>query len=335
PKRLLERGSQGARRPAEREDDTEADIALALAGDLQDEALAAIVRSEQRVLILRRSAREVQKRQLSERAKQFEDEIAGLSRQVSAKVAENHLVQKELAGVDDLYEKKLVTLQRLSQLQREAVRIEGERGQLEAAIAEARGKIIETELKILQIDEDLRSEVARDSRETEGRIADLSERRQVAEEQLRYATLRAPQDGIIHQSIIHSAGEVVPPNTVIMLIVPDSDLLTVEAKVLPRDIDRLRVGQHARLRLTSFEARTTPELDGRVERISPDQNTDPRTGQGYFTARIAIVPGPGRNELRLLPGMTAEVFVETGLRPVLSYLAKPIEDQLHHAFRER
>jgi len=161
-------------------------------------------------------------------------------------------------------------------MQREATRLEGERAQLIASIAQARGKIAETELQIIQVDQDLRTEVMKDLREAQGKVAELSERRVAAEDQLKRIDIRAPQAGIVHQLAIHTVGGVVTQGEPIMLIVPEADALIIEAKVAPQDIDHVRVGQPAFIRFTAFNQRTTPEFNGVVSRVSADLTKEPQ-----------------------------------------------------------
>ena len=118
---------------------------------------------------------------------------------------------------------------------------------------------------------------------------------------------------------------------------PDADKLQVEAKVRPQDIDNVQIGQPAVLRFSAFNMRTTPEIDGTITRVSADTTTDQRTGQSYYTIRIAL-PQRAAEELggvKLLPGMPVEAFVQSGERTVISYLMKPLHDQFMRAFREK
>jgi HlyD family secretion protein len=140
------------------------------------------------------------------------------------------------------------------------------------------------------------------------------------------------------QSTVHTVGGVITAGDAIMMIVPQSDDLQVEAKVNPQDIDKLQIGQKTLLRLSAFNQRTTPELNGVVTRVSPDVTTDQRTGQSYYTIRVSMP----REEVarlgeanKLIPGMPVEAFVQTGDRTMLSYLIKPLSDQLMRAFREK
>jgi HlyD family secretion protein len=298
---------------------------------------AAAMESERKLFNLRKTARTGQKAQLQERVAQLGEEISGLTAQQNSKAKEIELVNRELAGVRELWSKNLVQLGRLTALEREAARLDGERGQLIAAAAQAKGKVAETALQILQVDQDLASEVAKELREVDGKIGEFIERKITAEDQLKRIDVRAPQDGTVFQLAVHTVGGVITAGDPIMLIVPEADNLSVEVKVNPQDIDQLQLNQKAILRFSAFNARTTPEIEGVVTRISADTSTDQRTGQNYYTVRISMPPEQVQRlgEVKLLPGMPVEAFVQTGDRTMLSYLVKPLHDQIVRAFREK
>lgn len=337
-KALDELAARQAREEAER--DGAAAVAfpgalLARAGS--DRTVADLLAGERRLFAARISGREGQKAQLRERVAQLRQEIAGLSEQVAAKGREIALIGTELTGVRELYGKNLVPYARVTALERDAARLEGERGQLTASIASARGKITETQLQILQIDGDMRSEVGKDLAEIRAKWSELVEKRVAAEDQLKRVDLRAPQDGTVHQLTVHTIGGLVIPSEPAMLIVPSADRLAVEVKLRPQDIDSVHADQRALLRFSAFNQRTTPEIEGEVSRISADVSQDPKTGATYYTARI-LVPEAQRERLggfRLVPGMPVEAFLQLGERSVLSYLTKPLTDQIAKAWRER
>jgi len=296
-----------------------------------------LIGNEVKLFQVRSSGRINQKAQLKERISQLREEIGGLEAQENAKSREIELIQKELVGVRDLYAKNLVQISRLTVLERDAARLDGDRAQFIAQKAQAKGKITEIELQIIQIDKDLSSEVSKEMREINDKIGEFVERKVTAEDQLRRIEIRAPQDGMVLQSTVHTVGGVITAGDAIMLVVPDSDNLSVEAKVNPQDIDQLRIGQKTLLRLSAFNQRTTPELNGTVSRISPDTTVDQRTGQSYYTIRVSLPPEEVSRlgDVKLIPGMPVEAFVQTGERTMISYLAKPLSDQLMRAFREK
>ncbi|WFU25752.1 HlyD family type I secretion periplasmic adaptor subunit [Bradyrhizobium sp. CB1717] len=302
-----------------------------------DPDVKALLSAETKLFEVRVNGRAGQKAQLRERVLQLNEEIEGLSAQETAKDKEIALVQNELTGVRDLYDKRLVQISRLTQLERDSARLNGERAQYIASRAQAKGKITETELQIIQVDKDMVSEVSKDLRETNDKIGELIERKVAAEDQLRRVDIRAPQDGMVLQSTVHTVGGVVTAGDTLMLIVPQADDLQVEAKVNPVDIDKLQIGQKTLLRLSAFNQRTTPELNGVVSRVSPDVTTEQRTGQSYYTIRVSMPPEEiaRLGDVKIIPGMPVEAFVQTGDRTMLSYLMKPLHDQLMRAFREK
>ncbi len=309
----------------------------ALLDRADDPDVKAIIASETKLFDVRVNGRIGQKAQLRERITQLNEEIAGLIAQEQAKDQEIALVQKELTGVRQLYDQHLVQLTRLTTLERDAARLNGERAQYIASRAQAKGKITETELQIIQVDKDMVSDVSKDLRETNDKIGEYVERKVTAEDQLKRTDIRAPQDGMVLQSQVHTVGGVITAGDAIMTIVPQTDDLRVEAKVNPQDIDKLQIGQKTLLRLSAFNQRTTPELNGVVTRVSPDVTTDQRTGQSYYTIRVSMPPEEiaRLGEARLIPGMPVEAFVQTGDRTLMSYLIKPLNDQLMRAFREK
>lgn len=226
----------------------------------------------------------------------------------------------------------------MTALEREAARLKGERSQLIASVAQAKGKISEIELQIIQVDQDLRSEVSKELREIQGKTAELVERKVAAEDQLKRIDIRAPQDGVVHQLAVHTIGGVINASEPLMLIVPVADQLMVDVKVPPQDIDQIAIGQPAVLRFAAFNQRTTPEINGVVKRIAADITQDQKTGIAYYDVRISMPQeelarlGGG---LTLVPGMPVEGFIKTRERSVISYLLKPLSDQIEKAFRER
>jgi len=337
-KGLDELSARKARLEAERDAAKTISFPPDLLARKSDPTVANAVANETKLFELRRSARLGQKAQLQQRISQLNDEITGLNAQLDAKSHEISLIAKELESVRELWRKNLVPISRVTSLERDSARLDGERGQLLASVAQAKGKVTETQLQIIQIDQDLSSEVAKDLREVDSKYGELIERKVTAEDQLKRIFIRAPQDGIVLQSNVHTIGGVITPGEAIMLIVPETDKLMVEAKVNPRDIDQVQVGQATMLRFPEFNTRTTPEIKGTVLQVSADTTADQRTGQSYYTVRIAMPAGEIKElgkGVKLIPGMPVEAFVQTGERTVISYLTKPLVDQFMRAFREK
>ncbi len=311
-------------------------VLIERARDPNSEAARAIA-AERSLFDLRRQSRGGQKAQLKERSAQLQEEIKGYAGQAEAKQKEVDFIHQELEGVRSLWQKNLVPITRLTALERDTARLEGERSQLSGATAQAKGKIAEIELQIIQIDQDLRTEVGKDLIEARSKISELAERKTAAVDQLNRIDIRAPQSGRVHQLAVHTVGGVIAPGESIMMIVPDADALAVEVKIAPRDIDQLYLGQLAFLRFAAFNQKTTPEIEGDVSLVSADLTQDQRTGTSYYTARVLLKPEElaklGTN--KLVPGMPVDVFIQTTGRTALSYLLKPLRDQAERAFKER
>jgi HlyD family secretion protein len=336
-KALDELAARQAREEAERDDADKVAFPADLLARMDNPDVNKAVTGELKQFETRRAAREGRRAQLKERIAQLKEEIGGYEAQIRSKDNQITWIIKELEGVQELWKKNLVPYTRVTALERDKERLEGERGQLVATIAQTKGKITETELQILQIDQDMRTEVSKDLADIRGKTAELVEKKVAAEDQLKRVDIRSPLDGIVHQLSVHTVGGVIGPAEVIMLIVPEADALEVEARIQPQDIDQVRVGQQAVLRFSAFSQGTTPELNGEVIRLSADVSEDQKTGVRYYTLRIAVsqVEIDRLGGLKLLPGMPVESFIQTSPRTVISYLAKPLQDQLSRAFRER
>ncbi|MBY5334399.1 HlyD family type I secretion periplasmic adaptor subunit [Rhizobium leguminosarum] len=291
---------------------------------------------EQKLFDSRRSALIGMKSQLASRKDQLAEQVKGLVVQINATNDSMGLIEQELEGIDTLYKKGLVTLQRLNQLKRARADLQGNSGQEIAAKAEAEGKAIEIDRQSIQLDEDRRSEIAKDLTDVEAQIAEYEERRGTAVDQLHRLDITAPLTGRVHELSVHTVNGVIDPGQTLMLVVPENNELTVEAKVATRDIDQVHVGQSVDVRFSAFDQRTTPDVSGEITSIAPDIVKDERTGISYYPLRVKPKAESiaRMKTIKLYPGMPAEVFIKIGDRTVISYLTKPLTDQMQHVFRQ-
>ncbi|CAN7731959.1 HlyD family type I secretion periplasmic adaptor subunit [Phyllobacterium sp. LjRoot231] len=328
--------AQKARLASERDKLEDIRFPKALTDRQSDPDVAEILAGERQLFQVRRKSQAGKKLQLSKQIDQSRQEIIGLTAAKNSKTSESVLIAKQLESVHSLWDRQLTELDRLIAIERQKTTIDGDIGRYTAAIAQSEGKIAETELQIIQVDEDAASEDAKDMRDIDTKIGEYVERKVAAEDQLKRIDIRAPQTGTVHELSVHTVGGVVPAGEQLMLIVPDADLLVVEAKVQPQDVDQLFIGQPAGLRFTAFSQRTTPEVNGTVQQISADVTTDTRTGQSHYTVRVAVPPEEVARlgAIKLVPGMPVETFIKTGDRSVASYFIKPMMDQAMRAFRE-
>jgi membrane fusion protein, type I secretion system len=307
-----------------------------LASQAGEAGVDALMAGEKALFESRTKASTGLKSQLEARSEQLRKQIEGLIAQKKAMDDSAALVEKDFGDIQTLYKKKLVSLERVSDLQLDLSRLRGESGRLAAAIAETEGKISETKLQALQVDEDMRKDVNEELRELDGKEVELIERKVVAEDQLARTEIRAPQSGFVQELAVHTVGGVAAPGETLMLIVPEKDSLVVDAMVSPTNIDDVHPGQPVIIRFPAFDARTTPECNGTVQRVSADLIKDPRQQLSYFIARTTLDDKKAclQDTRHLQPGMPAEVHIQTGERNVWSYVMKPLSDQLNRAFKQ-
>ena len=298
------------------------------------EDAAAIMEGEKRLFEVRQSVKNGQIGQFTERIGQLNQEIKGITAQRDAKSEEVELMRDELERLEIMRKKDLVPTTRTLQAQRDLTRLRGEWGSHVAQIARSQGQISETELQIIGVTQNMQTDASKELRELEARVAELLERKIAAEDQLKRIYLRAPQTGYVHDLTVHTVGGVIGPGENVMTIVPTHDTLSVEARISTSDIDQVAVGQQASLRFPALNQRTTPEIRGTVSRFGADVSKDPQGNSVYFTLRISVSDSD-RETFKLVPGMPVEAFIATHERTALSYLLKPVSDQVMRAFRER
>jgi HlyD family secretion protein len=314
---------------AERDDRSEMDVG--------DDPQAAIVRQAQaKLLRARLDVRVGKKQQLSERVAQLEQEVMGLSAQVDAKERQIALVRQELNALNGLRKAQLVTESRLLALEREGARLDGERGQLVSDIARTKVQIGETRLQLIAVDQAFLSEVLTELRDVEAKVNEITEKVAAVRTRLLRMEIRAPRSGFVHKLTATTVGGVIGAGEVIAEIIPE-DSLVLEGHVDPGSIDRILQNQKTIVRFPSLDHRSTPEVEGVVTMISPDAKQDAQGQAPYYLVRVSL-GGGAASQLgphTLKPGMPAELLFQTGQRTVLSYLIKPLSDQVARAMKER
>ncbi|SEI20738.1 HlyD family type I secretion periplasmic adaptor subunit [Tardiphaga sp. OK245] len=298
-----------------------------------------VVHGETRLFAGNKIGRDSQKEQLGLSISQTGEEIKGMEARLAAKEHEIVLVGAERDKMDGLFEKKIVEYTRVYSVHRDWARILGERGEISASIARAKVRASEIKVQVIAVDQNASTEAQRDLRTVDARISELSERKLAIEDRLSRTEIKSPVTGYINELSAFTIGGVITPAARIATVVPESAELKLEIKISPNDIDQVREGQAARVRLTAFNRTTTPEMKGLLGMVSPASSRDPTTGQEHYIAYVHLLKTEDAlNQLkgiRLVPGMPAEVFVTTQERSAMSYLVKPFADQMNRAFRER
>ncbi len=334
---LSEELAKRARLEAERDEADEVIFPEQLTSRQADPDIAKLMIGQQKLFAAKRATIQGKVEQLRQQIGQIDEQVEGILAQADAKERQINLIGEELVGLLDLQAKGLVPNTRVLAMQRERARLEGERGELIATKASAESRVGEVKLQILQIREETLSETLAQLRETEARIAELNERRVSVKTRLERTTIRAPISGDVYQLSVHTVGGVITPAETLMLIVPESDDLVLQAQVPPSQIDRVTLGQKARVRFSAFDTRLTPEIGAEVTHVAADVSRVDANSPPFYMVQLKIPATElallGDNRLR--PGMPAEAFIQTGARTPLSYMVKPLFDQIAHSWRER
>lgn len=336
-KQLDELMAEEARLESER-DGTEVsfpeDLVLRAATDPRVDAL---ITGQSNLMEARETSIAGRKAQVLEQVKQLEEQVVGISVQRDARATTIELVDEQLATLRALFEKNLSTRREILEYERERAALTGELGELVSRMAQVREAISERHLLVLQLGDEFREEVLQRLQTVRAEITRLIEQKVAAQDKLHRMEIRSPRAGVVLELAVHTIGGVVAPGEVMMLIVPNEDSLVLETRVHSIDVDQLFPNQQAAIRFPAFEQRSTPELMARLTTLSPDLVEDPRTGVTYYVARLTLDVDEVEKlgDRQLVPGMPVEAFFQTGERSVLSYLMKPLTDQIALAFREQ
>lgn len=273
---------------------------------------------------------------LKGRVEQLGEQVNGLTARRDAAREEQELLEKDVAALASLAERQLVSEDQLTQQRLNLAQTRGQVGQISAEIAEAQLSIGETRQRIIQLQNDYRTELSADLTESQNLYFETGDRLYAVRDEVARTRIVAPLAGKVMNMQVHTVGGVVPSAQPIMNIVPDDDRLIVEARVMPTDVDNVNVGQEARLRITPLNQRATPELLGEVLLVSADVLTDEEAQQQYYVARISIPDSEysklGDKDIR--PGFPVEVTFSGGKRTMIQYLAEPLTGTLRRAMKE-
>lgn len=325
-----------ARLEAQRDGSADVVMPESLVPRASDPGLASILAGQQKLLASSAESDKAKVDQLHQQVQQLTEQIGGINAQITSQSTQSKLIDEELSGLRQLQAQGLVPNSRVLSTEREAARLKGVKAELVSNRASSQSHIGEVKLRILQIDEDRRTQSLGELRDTEAKIAELQEKRIASSARLSRTSIKAPITGTIYQLAVHTEGGVIARGDTLMLIVPEGDDLVLEAKVSPNDIDQVVAGQPAQVRFPGFNARLTPEVGAEVTQVAADVTRIDANSPPFYSVRLTI---PARElerlgNQKLKPGMSAEAFIQTEARSPLTYLVKPLWDQVAHVWRE-
>ncbi len=298
--------------------------------------IAALMAGQEKLFAARQETTANEIDQLRKRRAQIVNQIEGIGAQRRSTADQLALIGQELEDLKSLLDRGLTQAGRVLALQREKARLDGVAGELDAARAEAEGKVTEIDIEILNRGSTRREEANTQLRDLGYRELELAERRRSLTEQIDRLDIRAPVSGVVHALQVTTPRSVIRAAEPVLYIIPQDRPFVIAAQVAPIHVDEVAIGQEVALRFAAFDSRTTPELFGQVRQISADALTDEASRSAYYRAEIVLDEGEmaklgGR---AIIPGMPVEVFIRTGERTPLAYLLKPLSEYFNRAFRE-
>lgn len=320
---------------AERDNAAKVSVPVLFRARLHEAKIAKILQNQTAIFIARRDSLAGQRAILHQRIAQYGEEIKGVQGQIKSETDQLQLIDEEIFAIDILYKKGLAKKPRLLLLKRQAAEIFGRRAMHKAQIARAKQSIGENRLRIGELVTQRNKEVIEQLKNVQAEVRDLKERLRASLDVFARTRIRAPLSGIVVGLKVHTSGGVIAPGSTLMDIVPKGDRLIIEARVEPKDIDIVHLGQAVKINLSAFNQRNTPPIKGNVVSVSADRLTDERTGRDYYRAEVSLPKVADRDsQQKLLPGMQAEVMIIAGTKTLLEYLFEPITKGFSRAFRE-
>ncbi|WP_051677702.1 HlyD family type I secretion periplasmic adaptor subunit [Bradyrhizobium sp. URHD0069] len=285
----------------------------------------------------RRAALEGQRSVIREKINQLGSQIVGAEAQVKAFTDQISSVRAEAKDIAPLVERGLIARPRILQLERTAFGLEGQIADAKANIAKARQAIAEQQQQIAQLDNDRMADVTKDLRDTQAKMLEVIPKAMNAKAVLGRMEIRSPYAGRVVALTVFSVGGVIQRGEKILDIVPDQDLLTIEAQIAVEDISDIRPNMRAEVHLTAYKQRIVPIIHGDIIHVSADRLTDPKTNNPYYVAFVRVDEAElaAMPNIKLYPGMPATVMIPTIQRTAFDYIVGPLVMSFNHAFRQK
>jgi epimerase transport system membrane fusion protein len=325
----------GARLDAERQNATKVFFPIELK-ELKDSRVQETIEGQAQIFMARRNSLQGELSILKQRIGQLGLKIKGYETQQESKHKLLFSYAEEIEDLRNLLANGFTDKKRLRELERQHTQTNSEIAGSIIEIASTRMQQGETELQILQTERKFQEEVATQLEEVNAELFSITEQLVVAGDKVQRSVIVAPVKGMILGMSAHTQGGVIGAGQAVLDIVPEDEELIIDVQVAPLDIDRIQIGTSAEVRFSAFNSKTTPVMEGKVQTISADSLQDQVTNMPYYQAKIELTPESYMHlgGLVLIPGMPAEVFINTGKRTLFEYLMQPLSDAFARSFIE-
>ena len=335
---LYELMSRRGRLEAERDGATEIvfDPALVEAA-AKDDRIATLMRGQKSLFDARLESFRQGLTQLENQQLQLEQQVEGIDAQRASLQRQIDLTEEEKKGQETLLERGLAQGTRVLNLRREVARLAGSIGEMQARRGQAMENISEIKIEMLRMHSQRREEAITTLRDLQISEMELAERRYALTTRLNRMEIRAPLTGVVYDVRLLGEQSVIRPADPLLFIIPQDRPMVIESRVSPININSVHIGQEVVIRFRAFDMRETPDLLGRVTRISPDAFTDATTGASFYRVEVEL-PEAELAKLHegqvVIPGMPVDTFLRTGEYSPLTYLTQPLARYFKDAMRE-
>lgn len=295
-----------------------------------------VVADEQRFFVKRREVYEAKLDTQRRAIEQHQAEIDALRSQLEANQRQTNLINEQLTAIRTLADQGFATRTRVVELEAQWSGLVGDGGEYRAQMAKAEQGKAKAKVELLSIENEWQSDIAKAIQEAQIALNDVNQRITSSRDVLERLVVRSPSAGTVMNIQMRTPGSAVPAGQPIMDVVPQEDNLVVEAKINVRDIDSVRVGAPAEVQLQAYSRRTLPPLNGEITYVAADQTTNEETGTAFYVVHAEIDKSvlAKHEDVRLYPGMPAEVLVKNRPRRAIDYIIEPITKSFNRAFRE-
>lgn len=302
----------------------------------QDPEIAAIVQGAQAEFHAKLARHRTDIAIFEQRISAIQQEIGGLTAQHYSAEQQVSLTTQQIEPLEKLFADGMARLPQILELKRLKTKLEGDIGDLSSRAGQAVQRIAELRSQKLGLEKKRVETAVSDLQSAENELGDVEQRLKSRQDILVRSEVRAPVTGVVVKLLQHSPNGVVAPGLDIMEILPIGEQLLVEAYVRPEEIEAVRKGNKASLRLMAFKARSMPNLNGEVIYVSADAIASKEKGESFYVTRIKpdAVELPKILTSDVTPGMPVEVFIATGERTFLDYMIAPVRDSFQRSFRE-
>jgi len=302
-----------------------------------DPNIVTIINAQRMVFDTRETDLITRKNILHQRIDQLSEQIKGIEAQVDSASGQLELIAEELQGKEILLRQGLMPKPEYLRLKRTKVEIEGRRGEYLAQIAKARQEISEAQLQIVKADAERATQVASESDSVRADLTSTVEKLRSSEDVLKRTVVSAPISGTVVNLNFKTIGGVVEKGRPILEIVPSNDALVIEARTTPLDVKAVHNGLNAQIHFTAYSSRSTPRIPGTVQSVSADRLLDSNTNQPYYLVKVTVdreAMGRLAPNVKLIPGMPADVLIITEHRTMFDYLFQPFLETFRRSFHE-